>query len=521
MNSTPSILAIGLEAADPALLEKWCAEGVLPNFSRLIDDGCYRKLLSPTAISSGATWPSITTGVSPAKHGMGFYHRQLRTGTYRVVKKYADEVRSDFFWKHASAAGRRVAVFDIPVVYPLQGFNGVQVIGWGAEGLNWKQCSEPPQLLPEIIRRYGHHPLEGWYQKNIEDADEWNILLDKLRHGARTRTRIAKWLLEQERWDLFMVGYPEPHWAGHYFFHLLDETHPRYDLEVARACGGAILDIYREIDRAIGELTRARPDSTVLVFSNTGMGMNYSGQHLMPEIMQRLGMAGSRGNRGARSARVPDKHKRWGTYAIKTIESIVSAKNIERARRLVPEKLWDKYTRIFLNMGSGWRNSRAFALPSDFTGAIRINLKGREPRGIIEPGEEYDRLCAELTREFLALVNPASGHSAVGEVFKPSERYQGPCIDELPDLIVQWEGTRPIDSLSSAGIGTVTGILPDKRSGAHQTYGFLIACGDGIRKTDELAAADVVDIAPTVLYLQGLAAPEHMDGRVLMDMIDR
>jgi len=517
MNGTPGILAIGLEAADPALLEKWCAEGQLPNFSRLIDAGSYRKLLSCTAVSSGATWPSITTGVSPAKHGMGFYHRQLRTGTYRIVKKYADEVRSDFFWKHSSAAGRRVAVFDIPVVYPLREFNGVQIIGWGAEGLNWTQCSAPRHLLPEIHRLFGHYPLEGWYPREIEDIDESKALLDKLRVGVRTRTRIGSWLLHQEPWDLFMAGYPEAHWAGHYLFHLLDESHARFDPAVARACGVAMLGVYREIDAAIGELTRTRPDSTVLVFSNSGMGVNYSGQHLIPEILQRLGMAGGRGNRGSESYSAANK--RWGAYAIKTVESIVSAKNIERARSLVPERLWDKYTRIILNLGNGWRNSKAFALPNDFTGAVRINLKGREPNGVVAPGEEYDRLCAELTRELLALVNPASGQRAVSEVIKLRDRYQGPCIDELPDLIVQWDRTRPIDSLSSTRIGTVAGIPPDKRSGAHQTYGFLIACGDKIRKTSELAAADIVDIAPTVLHLQGLAAPGHMDGRVLADMI--
>lgn len=517
MNSTPGILAIALEAADPTLLEQWCAAGELPNFSRLMSNGCYRKLRSWTAISSGATWPSITTGVSPAKHGMGFYHRQLRTGTYRLVKKYADEIPCEFYWKQLSAAGRRVAVFDIPAVYPLEGFNGAQIIGWGAEGLNWPQCSVPQSLFPEIFRKFGHHPLEGWYQKDIEELDEWKDLRNKLIEGTRTRTSVAKWLLEQEPWDHFLVGYAEPHWVGHYFFHLLDETSPRYDAEVARVCGAAILDIYREIDRAIGELTRLRPDSIVLVFSNTGMGMNYSGYHLVPEILQRLGMAGDRGKR--RSKRTPVLNRRWGAYAIKTMETIVSAKNIGRLRRHIPEKIWDKYTRIFLNLGNDWRNSRAFALPSDFTAAIRINLKGREPNGIVEPGAEYDRLCGELTREFLALVNPATGQTAVSEVVKLRDRFQGDHIDDLPDLIVQWKGTHPIDSLSSPRIGTVTGVLPDKRSGAHKTHGFLIASGNGIRKSAELPTADIVDIAPTILHLQGLPVPKHMDGRALADMI--
>jgi len=518
MNPTPSILAIGLEAADPVLLEKWSAAGELPNLGRLMSEGSYRKLHSPTAISSGATWPSITTGRSPAHHGMAFYHRQLRTGTYRIVKKYADEVGGEFYWKQLSAAGERVAVFDIPVIHPLPEFNGVQIIGWGAEGLNWPQGSEPANVFPEIVQRFGRHPLEGWYQNEIEDLREWKALLDKLREGTRTRTRIASWLLQRQPWDHFLVGYAESHWVGHYFSHLLDEANPRYDAEVARVCGGAILDIYREIDRGIGELTRLCPDSTTLVFSNTGMGMNYSGLHLVPEILQRLGMHDTRSRSGTNSAR--GAKNRWGAYAIKTVESLVSAKNIERVRKLVPYKLWDHYTRIFLNLGNGWRHSKAFTVPSDFTGAIRINLKGREPHGTVTPGEDYDRLCEQLTAEFLALVNTATGQRAVKEVIKLRERYQGPNSEELPDLLVQWEGTQPIDSLSSPSIGTVTGLLPDKRSGAHQTHGFLIASGNRIRATAGLNVADIVDIAPTILHLHGVSIPECMEGRVLTDMLE-
>lgn len=516
VNASPPILAVGLEAADPDLLEAWLDAGELPNVRKLIDRGGYRRLRSCTDVSSGATWPTITTGVSPAKHGMGFYHRQLKSGTYRIVKKYADEVRSEFFWKPMSAAGRRVAIFDIPSIYPLPGIGGVQVVGWGAEGLNWKPVSEPATLLPEITRQFGRHPLDRWYQEEIKDAAGWRALLERLIEGTRRRTRIARWLLEREPWSLLLVGYPETHWAGHYFFHLLDAAHPRHDAGLAREFGGAILAVYREVDAALGELTRAREDLAVLVFSNTGMGANYSGMHLVPEVLRRLGMSGDKGNgregEGAKSSR-------WGPYAIKTVESLVSAKNIARLRQLVPERLWDKYTRIFLNAGNRWADSRAFALPGDYTGSIRINLRGREPNGTVAPGEDYDRLCEELAREFLALEHPATGERAVSAVYRFRERYPGPYFDDFPDLIVQWEGKRPIEALRSPRIGTVRGILPDKRSGAHQTFGFLAAGGRGMRSAGRLDSADIQDIAPTILTLQGVAVPPHMDGRALADMI--
>jgi hypothetical protein len=65
----------------------------------------------------------------------------------------------------------------------------------------------------------------------------------------------------------------------------------------------------------------------------------------------------------------------------------------------------------------------------------------------------------------------------------------------------------------------VTGTLPDKRSGAHQTFGFLAAAGRGIRNAGRLDAADIMDIAPTILRMQGVAIPGQMDGRTLTDML--
>ena len=518
MTGSSPIVAIGLEAADPTLLARWRADGHLPNLDRLIREGSHRRLHSCTAVASGATWPSITTGTSPAKHGMAFYHRQLRNGTYSIVKKYADEIQADYFWKYSSAAGKRIALFDVPATHALSDINGVQIIGWGAEALNWKQCSLPREWLEEIYRRFGRHPLDGWYQGPVESVRELGNLRDRLLEGTKTRTRIAEWLLDRDVWDLCMVVYPETHWAGHYLYHLLDESNPRYDAEIARIHGETLLEIYREIDTALGALTRPRAGSTVLVFSNTGMGPNYSGRHLVPAVLQRLGMADARDTGDGGSQR--ESSGQWGVYALQTVESLVSAKNIELVRKVVPERVWDKYTRILLNVGSGWRHSKAFDLPSDFTGAIRINLKGREPHGTVNAGDEYDRICEEVTREFLALVNPVTGRRAVREVTKLRDRFEGPCMDELPDLIVEWEGSEPIDELYSDRIGRVAGVLPDKRSGAHQTYGFLVASGRRIRQTDELEAADIVDIAPTILHLQGLKASPDMDGRVLADMIE-
>ena len=515
------VIAIGLEAAEIDLILKWTKEGKLPTFSRLLEIGSWRKLMSSTEISSGATWASINTGVSPAKHGMGFYHRQLKNGSYQIVKKYADEIGYPFFWKNLSDANIKSAVLDIPSIYLIKDFDGVQLIGWGAEGLNFKQSSQPPELLKEVLSKFGHHPLEGWYQKVIADLNEWKSLMQRLLDGVKTRTDIVKWLLEKDSWDFFLIGYAEMHWVGHYFWHLTDKTNPLYDSEISKACGDAILKIYQEVDKSINEIIQLCPDALYLIFSNTGMGPNYSGQHLIPEILKRTGLGVNGKNENNKNLlNSISPAKRWGPYAIKKVESIVSSEAIERAKKVIPAKIWDSWTRKFLTMGNNWKYSKAFPVPSDYTGTIRMNLAGREPGGIVKPGKEYDDLCREIENIFLELINPATGKKAVKEVIKVKDMYNGEYINNLPDIVIKWEGKYPISSLYSPRIGTVTGELPDKRSGAHRTYGFLIAAGKEIKAPKQLEERNIMDIAPTILRYFDVPVPKDMDGKVLTDMIE-
>ena len=514
------IIVIGLEAAEIDLIQKWTKEGHLPTFFTLMETGSWRKLMSSTEISSGATWASINTGVSPAKHGMGFYHRQLKNGSYRIVKKYANEIGYPLFWENLSDANKRSVILDIPVSFPLKKFNGIQLVGWGAEGLNFKQSSEPPELLQEIFSKFGHHPLEGWYQKIIEDINEWKDFQQKLINGVRTRASIIKWILEKERWDFFLAGFAEMHWVGHYFWHLIDETNPRFNSDIARVCGKAILKVYQEVDNAIREVIKIYPEATFLIFSNTGMGPNYSGQHLIPEILRKIGMSGNGKNQNGKNIfNKISPAKRWGPYSIKKIETIISAEVIEKVKKIIPIKLWDNWTRKFLIMGNNWKQSKVFPVPSDFTGTLRINLEGREPEGIVKPGKEYNDICSEIENSFLELVNPETGKKAVKEVIKTRDLYSGNYINDLPDIIIKWEGKNPINSLSSPRIGTVTGELPDKRSGAHQTYGFIIAKGKQMKSLKELEEKNIMDIAPTILHFFGMPIPDDMDGEVLKDMI--
>ncbi len=208
-----------------------------------------------------------------------------------------------------------------------------------------------------------------------------------------------------------------------------------------------------------------------------------------------------------------------GAHAIREISRVISPQNIERAKRLIPERLWDDWTRWLLALGNTWRESCAFAVPTDSSGAVRINLKGREPDGRVDPGAAYDRLCDELAQALGELVNPATGGRAVSEIIKVAEQHPGEQVDELPDLIVKWTGDAPIDALTSPRVGTVSGRLPDLRTGSHATYGFLLAAAKGGITPGTLAEAHIMDLAPTIMWLMGQPVPPDVDGRPLTDLV--
>ena len=512
-----NIVVIGLDAADPDLVENWSREGYLPTMTSLMTQGCWGRLTSPAEVSTGPAWPSFFAGISPARQGR-FFYRQLKTGTYRIHKKYANEIDVTPFWLRLSQAGKRIAIIDVPKTYPVEGINGIQIVGWGVHSPNWKMSSYPSNLIKEVLSRFGTYAVPNCDEFHLEDTSQYKNFYERLTSGAKQKGLLSEHFLVQQDWDLFLTVFGEPHCAGHHLWHIIDMHHPDYKPEIGNVLGNVIRDIYSTIDSSISKLVNAAPDSTFIIISPHGMGPNYSGTHLLPEILRRLEMV-----RNSKSPFTNFSNYIWSRWLSKIRDKsieIVPLGMIKIIRQMLPQKVWDNLTCRLLDAGNEWMWSRAFCIPGDFPGAIRINLKGREPNGLVEPGREYDAVCDEIIRELESLQNPDTGRKAVSEVVRIDRIYHGEHIWEFPDLIVKWAGDAPIRALYSPRIGTVTGDNPDKRSGEDRSHGFLIAYGKHIDRGKFVKDADIMDIAPTILYLLGQPIPQDMDGKVLLDMID-
>jgi predicted AlkP superfamily phosphohydrolase/phosphomutase len=512
--AAPPVVALAIEVASPELMSGWLARGLMPNLKMLAERGAWSRLRSVTELSSGAVWPSFVTGRHPGRHGQYFTHMQLETGSYRIVKKYADDLEAPPFWRPLCKAGRRVALVDVPQTRPEVGVPGLHVVGWGGEYPAWPRSSEPPALMPEILRRFGPHPLAEQLRLagRPEGRAAHEALVRDLVAGAEAKAALLEWLDAQGPFDLFIGVFAETHWAMHLLWHLVDPAHPDHDPELAARHGDIFERLLSIIDRSIGGFVARHQGARFVVFSLSGMGANHSGWHLLPEALRRLGMGGD-----ALAAR-----PKFGASTLGRVQRLFPAPVIEAAKRLVPPRLWDSWTRRLFFARSGWAGTRAFCLPNDQSGAIRINLKGREPDGLVAPGNEYAAVCHDIDEALRELVEPRTGRRIVADVIHCRKTFPGERADDLPDLVVVWDTSAPITCASSERLGTIAGVSPERRTGGHRNDGFVLAAGPGIAPGSGPPTIAIADLSASLLALSGVSASVvaalDLDGRSVFEV---
>ena len=151
---------MGIDAASPALLRGWASAGKLPALRRCMDCGLQGSVEGLAGFYVGSTWPSFSTGLSPARHGL-YRIEQLRPGSYEFFRPLDEPggVGGVPFWKAASDAGRRVAVLDVPLTRLEPQLNGLQVVEWGGHDSVFGFHASSPRLRDEVLSIAGEYPL--------------------------------------------------------------------------------------------------------------------------------------------------------------------------------------------------------------------------------------------------------------------------------------------------------------------------------------------------------------------------
>ncbi len=516
MSQRKDVMVIGFDAMDPGLVREWAAQGLLPNFKSLFERSAWGLVKNPRGLEAGSAWPTFYNGVCLGAHGQLDGTRRFDPLSYEIVQYEPEDLTCERIWARLSRAGRKVCVIDAAYTYLTEGLNGVEVHDWGTHaaaepGTLLQFKTWPPQLADDIEARFGLDPLGGdicdkWQPRTTKDIKAFTA---KLIERVRKKRDMSSYLHGKDEWDFFMTTFSEAHCIGHHAWHIHDPERPDHDPAIAAAVGDPIKDVYIELDMAIGELVAMAGEATTLfVYCSHGMGPSISGSRLLDRMLVKFeGGATKDKDRGAAGV----LRKGWRSLP----------PGIKRAMMPVQRKVWKSVVKsAFEGNRAGRASFEIYA--NDSTGGVRINLVGREAQGLVQPGREYDELCAQLTSDLLEVINLDTGLPLVKEVIKTHDAHPGQNVDNLPDLLVSWNKAAthgPILRVSSPKIGELVHDSHPPRTGDHLPDGMFVAAGPTVKPGHLNSGVDVIDMAPTFAALLGVSR-EGLDGHCVGSVFD-
>lgn len=406
---------VSLDSENADWLREHMAGGNLPNLAALARSGL--SLDVAANLLHGMVYPTLYTGQRPADHGH-YYPIQWEPSEQRVTP-WGRHPLSGTLFEQADLAGKRLTVLDPPECHPLQLRNG-----FAASGLQYQarillhSWSTNQARTARLLERIGPAPRadEVFGQPTIADLE---YLSKALLTAPARLSAVSHAVLKDDPPDCLWITFCGLHTAAHQFYDLpwIRDPETRHRLEATR------LNLARDYDRLLGSLVQSLPSgSRIFVMFAKGMGRAVHWADLLPEMLRRI-LGQKEVNQPVSLLRrlVPRSIRRWSAAAMNDEQSM------------------DVLARLSTPRGD-WNQTRAFCLPTDFHGHIRINREGRERWGIVRDSD-IEGLREEIG-EGLRTFTDWNGEPCVEAIRTPAGMLgPGSSLDRFPDLFVHWRQT--------------------------------------------------------------------------------
>ena len=454
------VLVIGLDCATPQFVFGPDAFD-LPHLRALAAAGCWGRLESCHPPITAPAWACMMSSKDPGTLGCyGFRNRKDRS--YQgMATANATAIREKRAWDILSRAGKKVVVLGVPQTYPVTPVNGWLVADFLTPDTQ-ADFTYPKALKTEIEQAVGAYILDV---KGFR-TDDKDRLLEDIYALMRNRFDVARHLLTNRAWDFFMMVEMGVDRLHHGFWKHCDPAHSRY--EAGNRYANVFRDYYASVDQRVGELVSLVGEETaVLVVSDHGAKAMIGGICINQWLLN---------------------------------EGLLAVRDTLDGPRRIEDCEVD------------WPRTKAWA-SGGYYGRVFLNVAGREPQGVI-PAAEYESFRDDLIARIEAMADP-DGRPLKNRALKPQDLYK--TVNGIaPDLIVYF-GDLNWRSVGSVGFDSIftfendTG--PDDAN--HDYHGIFIMDDRSGRGGQELIGLQLMDVAPTVLDLLGVAVPADMQGRVI------
>jgi len=489
MNGSKVIL-IGIDGATWDVIMPLIKKGKLPAFKKLINNGIHNELQSTVPPISPSAWTSIFTGTNPGKHNI-FKFVKRKKNSYFIRPISSRDRTATPVWKFLTDKNKRCILLNIPFSYPPDKINGIMTSGLGTPSIS-SDFAYPKKFKDEVLKKFPGYDVDFNEDLILLGADKNPV--DHILKITDEQVNLSKHLLKTESWELFSVVFRATDVIQHYFWN--DNKQ--------------IEKIYARMDKILNWIIKSLDNDTTLivcsdhgfapvhtkVFMNNWLEKNkyLKMNHRKPKGLKKILPKAETFQRLL--LMLGFKNFIWKLKRSGELEKIL--------KRFVPssraQHLFDR----------DWGNTRAYFMEGSF-GMININLKSREPEGIIGR-EEFDDTRDLIIKEALKLKDPENNEKVILQGFKGEELYNGPSKD-IPDIIlVKKTGYTLLGGYNYAG-----DIFEpeDVRIADHDKNGILIMYGSMIDKSKHLTEPSVYDISPTILYILNQQVPRVMDGIIL------
>ena len=506
-NNATKVFVIGIDGATLDLIRPWVKSGDLPNIEKFMGEGSHGVLNSTIHPLTAPAWTSFMTGKNPGKHGIFDFIIKV-PGSYDIMLVDSKVRDPNTLWQILSKNDKKVGVINIPLNYPPEKVNGFLVSWMDAPGTN-VPFTYPDELYKELKNNIGEYHITVDFNQAL---DEYR---DSLFELVENRARAAEYLMTSKEWDFFTVLFSATDFAQHAYWKFMDKDHPLYRQDEAEKYGDVIKNIYKKVDEKIGHLQGLLDDDTVVMLvSDHGAGP-LKGVVNLNRWLESHGLLKFKASKTQFYKNIVRGFYQYLKGALpKKLKNILKSKT-SNFRSRVESMLFA----ALIN----WDETQAFSVGA--YGNIWINLKGRETSGIVD-ADEFDKLRNTIIKKLDDLVND-QGEKIVECVYKKEDIYSGEYIDRAPDLIIRWKDyayhSRQRFGEDEKEIFQSVQTMPLSKlemNGFHKMEGVVFVKGPGIKKNNVIKDANIIDMAPTILYVMGLDIPSDMDGQIVKDIFE-